>query len=65
MSKKIKWAGVSRREIHGYVFMPGQVIEVDDEEIALDILTQPGEPFVEVEPEAGEDTPQPKPKRRK
>lgn len=45
----IKWDGIAIREIHGYIFQPGQVIEVADEETALDILTQPGEPFVEID----------------
>jgi hypothetical protein len=46
--KKIRWNGFGRREIYGYAFTPGQVIEVTDDEQALDILTQPGEDFSEV-----------------
>lgn len=49
MGKKIQWRGNSIRFIHGFVFRPGQVIEVENEELALDILTQPGEPFVMVD----------------
>lgn len=52
MAKQIKWDGFGVRLIHGYVFRPGQVITVEDEQIALDILTQPGEPFSEVTPPA-------------
>jgi hypothetical protein len=49
---KIQWQGSGLRIIHGYTFKPGQIVEVSDEEIALDILTQPNEPFVKVtEPE--------------
>ncbi|MCG3208627.1 MAG: hypothetical protein FOGNACKC_02238 [Anaerolineae bacterium] len=60
MAKQIKWNGFGVRLIHGYVFRPGQVITVEDEQIALDILTQPGEPFSEVTPPA-EPEPEPNP----
>lgn len=53
MTRLIQWQGNGIRLIHGYNFTPGQAIEVEDDEIALDILTQPNEPFVEIEVEAG------------
>ncbi len=53
MATRIRWAHPFKiREIHGFVFQPGQVHVVEDDTIALDILTQPGEPFEEAEPDA-------------
>jgi len=52
MAKHIRWAHPFKtREIHGLVFEPGQVHVVEDDMVALDILTQPGEPFEEADPE--------------
>jgi len=48
--RTIQYRGHAVRIIHGFIFSPGQVQQVDVEDIALDILTQPGEPFVEIEP---------------
>ena len=45
---KIQWQGSGLRIIHGYTLQPGQTVEIQDDEIALDILTQPNEPFVKV-----------------
>lgn len=61
MGKHILWnSPVRQREIHGYTFLPGQTLWVENEEKALDILTQPGEPFVEVNlPAPPEASPEP------
>ena len=47
--KYIQWNGspVTVREIHGYTFRRGQIHKVTDDEIALDMLTQPRDFFVE------------------
>lgn len=47
--KYIQWngSGVVIREIHGFAFKRGQIHQVDDDEIALDMLTQPNDYFVE------------------
>lgn len=49
--KTIQYRGAKIRIIHGYVFRPGQTHQVEDDNIALDILTQPDEPFFEIETE--------------
>lgn len=53
MSKLIQWNGPSFkiREIYGYTFTSGQIHQVDDDEQALDMLTQPGDFFVEASEE--------------
>ena len=48
---KIQWQGTGLRIIHGYTFQPGQIVEIPDDEVALDILTQPNEPFIEIKVE--------------
>jgi hypothetical protein len=51
VSKIIAWYGIGRRELLGYTWgFSGQQVTVEDEEVALDILTQPGENFREVMP---------------
>lgn len=47
MTKQIGWTGFGVRELYGYTWVSGQVHAVEDEEIALDILTQPDENFWE------------------
>lgn len=53
MAKWIAWYGFGVRELHGLRWENGQAHLVEDEEVALDILTQPGEDFREVSPPPG------------
>jgi hypothetical protein len=46
--KKVQWFGVGVREAYGYTWTNGAVVPVEDDEQADDLLTQPGENFVEV-----------------
>lgn len=47
----IRWNGkVGTREIRGYTFEPGQILLVEEDEVALDMQTQPGESFEEIGP---------------
>ncbi len=49
--RQIQWFGVGRREIAEYSLaweFSGAVVPVEDDNVALDILTQPGEKFVDV-----------------
>lgn len=46
--KRIKWTGVGTREAHGFTWESGDVISIEDEEIALDLLTQPNDGFSQV-----------------
>lgn len=62
MSKYIAWYGVGVRELHGFQWKNGEVHLVEDEMVALDILTQPDEDFREVDPATKE--PVAKPKRK-
>lgn len=57
MAKWIAWYGYGVRELHGFRWENGQAHMVEDEEVALDILTQPGEDFREA------DGPPPEPAR--
>lgn len=50
MAKWIAWYGYGVRDLHGLRWENGQAHLVEDEEVALDILTQPGEDFREVSP---------------
>lgn len=51
MTRYIQWNGskLVERHIHDLVFRHGDVHQVDDDEIALDLLTQPGDHFIEVD----------------
>ncbi|MCL4295684.1 MAG: hypothetical protein KJ077_08150 [Anaerolineae bacterium] len=59
MAKWIAWYGYGVRELHGFRWENGQAHLVEDEEVALDILTQPGEDFREVDPPAPQEVSEP------
>lgn len=46
--KKIAWYGNGIRQAYGLTWTNGQAHDVPDDEVADDLLTQPGENFVEV-----------------
>lgn len=49
MAKWIAWYGYGVRELHGFRWENGQAHLVEDEQVALDILTQPDEDFREAD----------------